>query len=198
MIIYKIINKINLKSYIGLTTKTVEQRWAKHVRDSLGSARRSQALHLAIRKYGKENFYVEILAKCRSIEELNLKEFELIKEHGTMSPNGYNLHTGGNYHTISSETKVKMALAQMGKKQSEETKEKRNSKLKGRVWEQDILDKRAKSISKSVLEINSGQIFSSVNEAAEYFKVNPKGISKNLHGKSNHYFGLKFRFMEIK
>ncbi|NJO48117.1 MAG: GIY-YIG nuclease family protein [Leptolyngbyaceae cyanobacterium RM2_2_4] len=56
MTIYKITNKINLKSYIGLTTKTVEIRWKKHVRDAVKAA---DVIKLSILRF--ENMELKIL-----------------------------------------------------------------------------------------------------------------------------------------
>ncbi|NJO48118.1 MAG: hypothetical protein HC840_00215 [Leptolyngbyaceae cyanobacterium RM2_2_4] len=70
-----------------------------------------------------------------------MKEKQAIEDYGTLSPNGYNLHSGGNYHSISEETRKKMSIVQIGKKQSETTKEKKNKKLKNRIWDKSILEK---------------------------------------------------------
>ena len=54
--IYKITNKLNGQSYVGKTTKSIEERFERHIYNS-----KVQQTHLAraIRKYGKENFVVE-------------------------------------------------------------------------------------------------------------------------------------------
>ena len=58
-IIYRIVNKVNKKSYVGFTTKTTEERWKEHLLSSKKGSMR--ALQCAIRKYGTESFSVEIL-----------------------------------------------------------------------------------------------------------------------------------------
>lgn len=87
-IIYKITNKVNGKSYIGQTRYTIEFRWNqhKHKRDNT-------YFHNAIRKYGIENFNIEILEEC-NIEDLNSREIFYIAKYDTFS-NGYNLTIGG-------------------------------------------------------------------------------------------------------
>lgn len=93
MIIYKTTNKINNKSYIGQTIKSLNERISTHlyyVND--GS---NYLFHKAIRKYGKENFIWEIICECNSKKELNEKEKFYIKFYNTKTPKGYNLTDGG-------------------------------------------------------------------------------------------------------
>lgn len=193
--IYKITNTLNSKSYIGLTTKTAAQRWKKHVTDAI-NAKRVFAIHNAIVKCGASNFKIETLFESSNLDMLNEMEQKLIDQYDTLSPNGYNLHTGGEVHTISELTKYKMSQAQIGKKQSDVTKKKRSLALIGRKQLTEHVTKRARSRSRAVVEINSGLIFDSVNEAAKHFKVNSRGISKNLHSRSTHYFGNIFKFVQ--
>ena len=49
-----------------------------------------------IRKYGRENFKVEVLYdNVQTKEELNALEIKAMKEHNTLIPNGYNIRVGG-------------------------------------------------------------------------------------------------------
>jgi group I intron endonuclease len=90
--IYIIKNTINSKVYIGQTTQTVETRFKQHLKCLKSNS--VQLISKAIKKYGKSNFYVEILEEC-FIEELNKKEEHYIKLYNSFS-NGYNLCRGGN------------------------------------------------------------------------------------------------------
>lgn len=93
MIIYKVINIKNNKLYIGMTTKTLKYRKNTHLNSmKCGS---NYIFHNAIRKYGIDNFEWEIICECFSKEELNEKEIYYIKEFNTLTPNGYNISTGG-------------------------------------------------------------------------------------------------------
>lgn len=89
MDIYKITNSVNGKIYIGLTTKTAQERFKQH----MDLSRRSDyAIHRAMRKYGKENFTVEILERCSSVDELIKRESYWIKFYNSMNPRvGYNM-----------------------------------------------------------------------------------------------------------
>ena len=90
--IYIIKNRINDKVYIGQTTQTVEVRFQQHLKCLKSNA--VQIISKAIKKYGKSNFYVEILEEC-SIEELNIKEEYYIELYNSFNE-GYNLCKGGN------------------------------------------------------------------------------------------------------
>lgn len=95
--IYKVDNQITGKSYIGQTSKTVLERWLRHIRESnaaIDGRRQSFPLfHRMIIKYGVENF------KCYSIEEcdnnkLDEREQYWIQYYDTFN-NGYNGTIGG-------------------------------------------------------------------------------------------------------
>lgn len=77
---------------------------------------------LAMAKYGKENFRIEQIDTAASVEEANEKEVSWGKAYNTFSPHGYNLRTGGRkFAGLSDSTKLKIGLANKGKKASAET-----------------------------------------------------------------------------
>ena len=90
--IYKITNKINNHSYIGLSTK-VEERWKYHQSPYNQQRESYKNLYKAFKKYGIENFTFEILEEC-SVQELGEKEKYYIAKYDTYK-NGYNMTTGG-------------------------------------------------------------------------------------------------------
>ena len=61
--IYKIINNINDKVYIGKTDFSIEKRWAEHKKDSQKDLK-NRPLYRAMNKYGIENFSIEIVEEC--------------------------------------------------------------------------------------------------------------------------------------
>lgn len=99
--IYKITNDINEKLYIGQTITTIKDRFRKHISDSF-NRNDNMAIHLAIRKYGKENFHVYEIEKIENKDKNDLivllseKEIEYILFYNTKCPNGYNISDGGN------------------------------------------------------------------------------------------------------
>ena len=94
MQIYKIINLINNKVYIGKTIKSVERRFKEHIRDASKNIRKS-ILYNAIRKYGSKNFKIEIIDNCYSNDHLSFMECFHIQKENSLVPNGYNLTMGG-------------------------------------------------------------------------------------------------------
>lgn len=129
-LIYKILNTCNGKVYIGQTTQSLKDRIAQHKCDS--NRNRSSALHCAIRKYGFECFEVEQIDHAHSREELNNKERYWIDYYNSISPNGYNLTTGGDgAFEPSEETRKKMSTSHKGVKFSKERCEKQSEQRRG-------------------------------------------------------------------
>lgn len=108
-IIYKITNKLNGKSYIGQTVQKPILRWRAHC-----SRNTDSAIHLAINKYGKENFTFDVICSANSIEDLNALEIDFIRNLNTFAPNGYNLDEGGRNCLKSKESIEKGAIKKRG------------------------------------------------------------------------------------
>lgn len=118
MIIYKITNLINNKSYIGQTTKSLEKRLGIHKRCAF-NYNKEYALYRAFRKYGIENFKWEIICECLSIDEMNEKEIYYINLHQTFGISGYNMTSGGGGmlgYIPTEETRLKISKAHKGKR----------------------------------------------------------------------------------
>lgn len=114
--IYKTTNLINGKYYIGMhSTNCLKDGY-------LGSG---TYLRRSIKKYGRNNFQIEILSFCKDREELIEKEKELVHEGLVEDPSCMNLRLGGGnsgYGFLnkkhSEETKLKQRLAKLGNKNS--------------------------------------------------------------------------------
>lgn len=89
--IYIIKNKINNKVYIGQAIDS-NHRFISHLSRAKTNSDNS-AIHNAIIKLGKENFYYEILES--QIENYNEREKYWIAYYNSQIPNGYNLTEGG-------------------------------------------------------------------------------------------------------
>jgi group I intron endonuclease len=91
--IYIIKNKINNKIYIGQTKASIEKRWSGHKsRCNNGS---KLAIHAAMRLYGIENFFIELLDTAFDLPDANKKEIKMINDYNSKCPNGYNMVDGG-------------------------------------------------------------------------------------------------------
>jgi len=138
MLVYCIKNIINNKEYIGLTTRTLEERWKQHIRESNreGGWEWNTPLGNAIKKYGKDSFEVFVLEECSSETEMKQKEIQLIRERKSLaSETGYNLTLGGDGrlgYKLSEETKRKIGEGNKGKIMSNEAKEKMSIAAKKR------------------------------------------------------------------
>jgi len=135
--IYKCVNNINKKIYIGYTNKPLKQRISEHKSSSKKGS--YYLLHKALRKYGQENFSWEIILMSKD-KDYMLKEMEsyFIKKYNSYfeTGHGYNMTYGGQggmsnkKHTDSTKEKMKNARNKrnvepmLGKKHSLETKNK--------------------------------------------------------------------------
>lgn len=122
MIIYKITNLVNGKSYIGKTTQSLERRWNGHKK----SARSGSMVKLAcaIRKHGADNFVVEVIERMTTDVGLDVAEQLWIK-HLKTKDCGYNMTDGG-------EGRRGGVPWNKGRTLSAETREKIRARLYGR------------------------------------------------------------------
>lgn len=169
MLVYCIKNIINNKEYIGLTTRTVEQRWKQHIRESNreGGWEWNTPLGNAIKKYGKDSFEVFVLEECSSETEMKQKEIWLIRERKSLaSETGYNLTLGGDGrlgYKLSEETKRKIGEGNFGKIMSDDARAKMSIAAKKRcVGKPSPMDgkKHTDDSLKKISESSKGRVFS--------------------------------------
>lgn len=143
MIVYKITNKTNGKIYIGKTIQKIAKRWYQHVIKSRQSDSK-YLLHLAIAKYGEENFLVEVIDTASSNDELMQLECHYIKVYDTYNnPEiGYNMTPGGDTGLIDDIAKQRKALAM----QSIEYRDRVSKQFTGYKWSAETLAKRSNSL----------------------------------------------------
>ncbi len=123
--IYKIINDLNPKIYVGQTYKSLPDRFSRHCSESTWRNTKRMPIVLAIKKYGKEHFSIHLLEELpdgMDQKAVDLKEVEWGLKMNALSPFGYNLKLGNATGILSEETKRKIGNAHRGKKASEETK----------------------------------------------------------------------------
>ena len=106
MYVYKIINTLNGKSYIGIT-KNIESRFAFHRTRYKKESKKEyieKPLYKAFRKYGIENFKFIVLYSNLTVPEAKNKEVEMIRKFKTLThERGYNITKGGDWRSNSGE-----------------------------------------------------------------------------------------------
>lgn len=145
--VYKITNKVNGKIYIGITNQGVATRWYKHTSDSRGNS--TFPLHNAIRKYGTDNFQIDVIEVVDDVEVLKERECYWIKEFNSYDRSkGYNLTLGGDgtfgrFH--SQETKNKIRQKALGRVRSTQSKENQSKSIKEHnIFNHNEMSERAK------------------------------------------------------
>lgn len=125
------------QGYIGVTTKTAEERFEQHCNNAYWPSIPKTKLYNVIRKYGAENLVVETLVVCDKEYAYEL-EYKLRPCRNI----GWNLAVGGsipsprNGRSHSEASKEKMRIAKLGKKQSREHIEKAvNTRMAKPCWE---------------------------------------------------------------
>lgn len=127
--VYVLTNLINGKTYVG-ETLNVRARMRQHFSSE------KQAIHLAIKKYGIDNFFVYV-EYLKNFNKKTLQELEgqLIIKYNCLSPQGYNILSKGQDSTgykHSDEVKLRMSELKKGKPLSDEHKRKMSEIGKGR------------------------------------------------------------------
>ena len=123
-------NTVNGKQYIGITKRRPQKRWGKD-----GIKYGGQVFGNAIDKYGWDSFAHEILATGLTKEQAELEEQRLIRELNTLSPNGYNLNSGGGLVRVASdETRKKISDSRRGIRESDEWKQHIADGVRGYKW----------------------------------------------------------------
>jgi group I intron endonuclease len=193
-LVYKISNKVNNKIYIGITQQDLKVRWQQH---KCNSNKKSYHLYNAIKKYGFENFKIEIIFEASNKEEMFLKEIEFIKIYQSNNPiYGYNNSSGGE----SSRKGVKLTQTQKklisdyqkSRKRnphSEDTKNKISEKSKGR--DMTMLYLRSAELRKGKpshnvrpVVLNGEKHYSSITIASKETGVSVSAILNNIKGLS--------------
>lgn len=119
MYIYKIINKVNNKIYIGQTTKKQPQsRFSNHIYELNKNIHDNEHMQRSWNKYGKNVFIFELVEYCYDLYTLDEREIYWIKYFNSTNPLiGYNIALGGKgKHSVSDITRQKLSIIGKGNK----------------------------------------------------------------------------------
>lgn len=175
--LYKITNIINNKLYIGITKLKIEDRFKKHIKDSLCPV---YPLHYAMQKYGCTNFKIELLEESDDRNYISNKEqpaIEMFESH--ISKNGYNVANGGYGGDLGPIANLKRSVTMISKTSEEKNLwiSKRNVTIAGRTKENHE-GKRQQSLKMSGNKYAQGLVHTDETK---------KLISEaNKHPKSDH------------
>lgn len=151
--IYKIVNTVNDKIYIGQTTESLEKRFSRHIGYQLKDKNYNSKIHRAMLKYGIDKFSIHLIEEVNNQDELNKREYYWIHKLDTIK-NGYNINDSGfkcGGDTLTNNPNLK----KIAKKISESTKGK--------------LNHNAKKIFVKNIEDNKEYIFYSVEDCVREF-----------------------------
>jgi hypothetical protein len=103
-IIYKALNTVNGKGYVGQTIETLDQRKARHYYNAL-RINAKQVFAKALRKYDMSQWVWEIIDTFNTEDEGNIKETFNIKKYNThhKDGHGYNMTYGGEFNPFTDE-----------------------------------------------------------------------------------------------
>ena len=93
--LYMIVNDVNDKVYIGITSIGVRQRWYEHLSSARHLEKSNNDMYKDMHKYGEHHFYPIVLESGISQEDRDAKERQAIAKYNSYTPNGYNLTLGG-------------------------------------------------------------------------------------------------------
>ena len=195
------------KSYVGKTTNL----YARLNQYKNLHCEGQGYLYNALKKYGLENFKIELLEEVQGddidlVEKmLNEIEIKYIAEFGVNDRSlGYNIAKGGVGGTHSEETKRKIGEGNRGKVRTEEFKNAVTARMKGVPKSAESNLKRSTSMKgKNAVPISQftkqGEFirhWDSVTEALTALKMSSGSIANNIAGRSKSAGGFVWKYKE--
>lgn len=184
-LIYRHINKINGKSYIGQTSnlkKRIGNQGSGYLSKKKNGEYAQPAFAFAILKYGWDNFETEILKENLTLEEANFYEFYYIEEYESevVTGKGYNIQKGGHNSPLSEKTKEKIRQYNL---------------------ENGSFLTEHNPLEREVICLETGKIFKNCKEAEQSVDANAKNgnrVAEVCRGNSSQkkVNGFRFRYYE--
>ena len=102
--IYKIINNVNDKVYIGKTAFSIQKRFQEHCKDAFKRRNEKRPLYAAIRKYGINAFSIKLIEECDDNIAADREAYWIgvYKAYST----GYNATLGGDGKFLYNHTEI--------------------------------------------------------------------------------------------
>lgn len=212
--IYGLQNTINGKWYVGkskhIHKRNVNEKWQlSHPNRRAWNAQ----LQEDFRQHGIESFVFQVLETCDECV-LDQKEREWIEKLGSYV-NGYNYTRGGSGTDgliVNDTTKKKLRAASArrwskpeermkisiaNRNPSAATRMKMRQSHIGKKQSPEQILKRVKQAYKPVCCTDTGEIFESVRQAAETYKIDPSSIAAVARGRSNRHTAGGFHWRYI-
>ena len=161
--LYKIVNTLNNKVYIGQTDNP-RRRWLNH-QNRVKNKTSKQYIHLSIIKHGIDNFTFEVIAGCLTQDDANETEKILVSQYKSMDRNyGYNLSPGGDVSwnkgkTLPESWRKKISESHKGRKMPATTRAALLAHNKGKPLTEEHKEKLSKAMkeSGSMIGVNVGE-----------------------------------------
>lgn len=167
--IYKIVNTVNDKLYIGKTESSLEIRFGAHVRDSKRRSSENRPLYRAFNKYGADKFYIELIEFTDFPEE---REIFWIDYYNTYRK-GYNATLGGDGRAyVNKEDIVKLHSSGLSSLLIAESLGYSFSTVNKVIASNNLVPHphQHRSRTNKILCVETGEIFNSQKEAATSIK----------------------------
>ena len=89
--IYKLVNDINQRIYVGKTEFSIEKRFKEHCRDAFKPSFEKRPLYDVMRKYGVEHFHIELIEETDNPEEREIFWIEQLRSYKVQQDMSYSL-----------------------------------------------------------------------------------------------------------
>lgn len=91
--IYKIVNDINQKIYIGQTTRGLSKRFKEHCNERLRERAKNRSLYLDMNTYGIDHFHIELIEQVEDAQANDREQYQIYTLNSFKE--GYNDTLGG-------------------------------------------------------------------------------------------------------
>ena len=191
--IYQIRNILNNKRYIGSSNNLLKRRTA-HATKLKMNYHSNDILQNAYNKYGDEKFVFEVIEFCDVIDLVDRENFYINLYKACDKDFGYNICPDAEHHLTSDITKEKLRQSAfgnknwLGKKHTEETKQKQSDWHKGKIVKESTKEKlRQINLGKKISE----KTIKKMSESKKSMFLGSKNPMWGKLGELNGFFGKK-------